>query len=289
MPAMQIHIAHTHVDRLVQAETATTSSLRIVKEITSQIHRVGLQSILSENSPERVESWRQNIDVFRSGILANWSHIVSHYPLVLAPYRSAADTLVFEDRETEDNFDLRFIASLEFDVVQFLDPRVPLAKLLQQGSQLGEYEAPITPMRPREEAWGGDADADGAYRRLYQETSRRLCLPALLRSCRTTLAGFVADESLRGSLPFGRVREEQLLYVPHNLHKLRLWPGSLCAALSDSPINASRPPRSSRTLPSAWHVCTSSASFYTGLAEFASVPRKAPSRMGRLRVRPAVL
>ncbi|KAI0048499.1 hypothetical protein FA95DRAFT_1517415 [Auriscalpium vulgare] len=294
-------------------KTATTSFLRIVKEIASQI-----QSLGTKISPERVESiWRQTIDVFRGGILADCS---------------AADTFPFEDQEAEENFDLQLIASLEIDVVPFLgDARVPdhlilqLAKVLQQGSQLREYEpdddyafTPITPMRPRENAWGGSADADGAYgstapaiavsreRFSYwcfdllflicsdtsqdQEESRKrvaaLCLSALLGRCRTTLAGYVADESLRGNLPFPRVREEELLYVLHKLQELRLWPGSLWAALSDSPTQYAthQPPVDTSLPPSALIADSAKRStrghlfhFYTVLAEIASVPRKAPS------------
>ena len=41
-----------------------------------------------------------------------------------------------------------------------------------------------------------------------QETNRRrvasICLPLLLTRCRTTLVGYIADEELRGSLPFQR-------------------------------------------------------------------------------------
>jgi hypothetical protein len=41
-----------------------------------------------------------------------------------------------------------------------------------------------------------------------RESSRRrvaaLCLPALIGRCRTTLAGYVADEKIRGNLPFPR-------------------------------------------------------------------------------------
>ena len=43
---------------------------------------------------------------------------------------------------------------------------------------------------------------------LDRESSRRrvaaLCLPALIGRCRITLAGYVADEKIRGSLPFPR-------------------------------------------------------------------------------------
>ena len=68
--------------------------------------------------------------------------------------------------------------------------------------------------------------------------------------------GYIADESLRGNLPFPRfvffsdshsncrlnlfvsifrAREEELIYVLRKLLALRLWPGSLWASLSDNP------------------------------------------------------
>ena len=73
----------------------------------------------------------------------------------------------------------------------------------------------------------------------------------LLSRCRTTLVGFIADEELRGTLPFSRYlfvlsrpggtdtiirsREEELLYVLRKLLSLQLWAGTLWAALSQSP------------------------------------------------------
>lgn len=79
-----------------------------------------------------------------------------------------------------------------------------------------------------------------------------LALPSLLERCRFTLVSYVADEALRGNLPFPRfvsftcgcfavaepscrAREEELLYVLRGLLHLRLWPGTLWVALSDSP------------------------------------------------------
>lgn len=79
-----------------------------------------------------------------------------------------------------------------------------------------------------------------------------MCLPLLLSRCRSTLVGYIADEELRGSLPFQRYvfallidlprdddrpryREEELLYVLRKLQNLQLWPGTLWAALSSSP------------------------------------------------------
>jgi len=78
-----------------------------------------------------------------------------------------------------------------------------------------------------------------------------LSLPSLLSRCRSTLVGYVADESLRGNLPFPRLvifsvfvsdadsftraREAELLYVLKKLFTVRVWPGTLWAALSDDP------------------------------------------------------
>lgn len=46
-----------------------------------------------------------------------------------------------------------------------------------------------------------------------------------------------------------RVREDELLYVLRKLLDLRLWPGTLWAALSDAPsANSASPPGTSRTL-----------------------------------------
>jgi hypothetical protein len=49
------------------------------------------------------------------------------------------------------------------------------------------------------------------------------------------MVGYIADEALRGNLPFPRAREDELLYVLRKLLELRLWPGSLWAALSEEP------------------------------------------------------
>ncbi|KAI9456737.1 hypothetical protein HD554DRAFT_2177996 [Boletus coccyginus] len=55
----------------------------------------------------------------------------------------------------------------------------------------------------------------------YQETSRRrvaaLCLPSLLDRCKIAMVGYIADEALRGSPPFPRVHEDELLYVLRKL------------------------------------------------------------------------
>jgi hypothetical protein len=107
-----------------------------------------------------------------------------------------------------------------------------------------------------------------------------------------------------------RVREEELLYVLHKLRELRLWPGSLWAALSETPSKYAREQPGAHTISFVPHgiltdVCTATLTpqavdtslppaeliadsvkrssrahmfhFYSLLCEIASVPRKAPS------------
>ncbi|KAI0040677.1 hypothetical protein FA95DRAFT_1611611 [Auriscalpium vulgare] len=215
---------------LSAASTSTTSFLLIVKEIASQI-----QDLDSKIYPERVESiWHQTIDP----------------PLTLAPPSSASDNLAFEDQEVEEDFHLQLSASTSCPSSASRACRTASpCRSRRFCSQLREYEPdddyafrPITPMRRRENAWGGNTDADGAYGSttpaiavsrerfsywcfdllshmlrhvaryacalLPVEESRKrvaaLCLSALLGRCHTTLAEYVADENLRGNLPFVR-------------------------------------------------------------------------------------
>ncbi|KAL0948488.1 hypothetical protein HGRIS_011055 [Hohenbuehelia grisea] len=289
-------------------KTATTNFLSIVKESTSQLDAFG-----KDISDERAEGiWRQVIDVFRGGILADCSAVES-FPL--------------EVQESEENFDLALIASLEIDVLpHFGDPRVPddlirqLANVLCKGSCLYELDSgdsrPGSPGKdsaqnsfdlsqnglgstdfglalPRERFsyWCLDLlflmcsdnckDQEGPRRRLAA-----LALPSLLSRCRSTMVGYVADEALRGSLPFPRAREEELLYVLRKLHDLVLWSGSIWASLTEEPSKycIEQTPIDHTLGPSALVADAVKRStlahlyhFYPVLCEIASIPRKTPS------------
>ncbi|KAG6810738.1 hypothetical protein H0H92_010542 [Tricholoma furcatifolium] len=289
-------------------KTATTNFLRIVKECAPQINK------LAEDTPsDRIESiWRQVLDVFKGGILADCS---------------AAEEFSLEVQETEENFDLALIASLEIDVAPHLgDSRVPdylvgqLAKILHLGSRLQEslHDAAsqdITDITSQKVESipvhynSGTTETDPlVYRERFsywcfdllflicshttseQEQSRRrlaaLSLPCLLNRCRSTLVGFVADEALRGHLPFSRVREQELVYVLRKLLELKLWSGSLWAGLSEDPsryavqqpeIDSSQSP--AQTIADAVKRSTTAHlfHFYPVLLEIASIPRKLPS------------
>ncbi|EIW78018.1 hypothetical protein CONPUDRAFT_146079 [Coniophora puteana RWD-64-598 SS2] len=310
-------------------KTATTCFLRIVTEAARRLSGFG-----DNLPPERIEAiWRQMIDIFRGGILADCS---------------VAETFSLETQETEENFDLSLISSLEIDIVPHLgDAKVPdsvitqLAKVLHQGSQLYKdasleerLSLPDSPMHERlnrsRNAIGAASsssspdshefekvDLDGfgstAFGALVPRerfsfwcfdllflicsdvttepgASRKrvaaLCLPSLLDRCKSTMVGYVADEALRGNLPFPRAREDELLYVLRKLLETRLWPGTLWAALSDSPTenSASQPGVDASLPPSALvaDVVRRSAVahlfyFYPVLCEIASIPRKTPS------------
>jgi len=113
-----------------------------------------------------------------------------------------------------------------------------------------------------------------------------ICLPLLLIRCRSTLVGYIADEGLRGNLPFQRFREEELLYVLRKLLNLRLWPGTLWAALSPSPsqyavqqplIETSLDPKGLITDAVRRSSKAHLFHFYHVFCEIASLPRKTPS------------
>lgn len=123
-----------------------------------------------------------------------------------------------------------------------------------------------------------------------QESSRRrvaaLSLPALLSRCRMTLVSYIADEALRGNMPFPRVREEELIYVLRKLLEMKLWPGVLWAAFSDAPSKycVEQPPVPADASPSELisdSIKRSSKAhlfhFYDVLCEIAAIPRKTPT------------
>ncbi|KAF5319150.1 hypothetical protein D9619_008506 [Psilocybe cf. subviscida] len=313
-------------------KTATTCFLRIVKECTVQL------KIVDEHLPdERVEGiWRQILDVFRGGILADCS---------------SAESFPLDVQEGEENFDLALIASLEIDVVPHLGgPRIPdvvvaeLGKILQRGSKLydGEHlshtdprtrplpisvstsqshNSSVPPLSPPPQVTMVDLNVNypdlastdfghllprerfsyWCFDLLFlicsnitrdQEDSRKrlaaLSLSSLLNRCRTTLVSYVADESLRGSMPFPRAREEELLYVLRKVLDLRLWPGSLWAALSDNPTKycVAQPGLETATPPTPKELVSDAVKrstvahlfhFYPILCEIATIPRKSPS------------
>ncbi|KAF8626562.1 hypothetical protein AX15_004804 [Amanita polypyramis BW_CC] len=300
-------------------KTATECFLRIVKECAVQMKCLG--QVISD---ERVEAiWRQILDVFRGGILADCSQ---------------AESFSLELQESEETFDLSLINALEIDVVPYLgDSRVPdrlvsqLGTILHYGSRLHrapDYQLAVSDNSGRVNGYPTveKIEMDKSYENGTTETRtvvprerfsywcldllflicssktkenelprRRLAtlsLPSLLNRCRATLVEYVADESLRGHVPFPRVREEELLCVLRKLLELRLWPGTLWAALSENPSKyAAKQPSVAEIMDSSGGNVTPSQlvanavkqssiahlfHFYSVLIEIASKPRQTP-------------
>lgn len=134
--------------------------MRIIRECTQQVKKIGsgrfsnsCYSLLLTRrigiSDDRIEAiWRQIIDVFRGGILADWFAIA--FTVVLYTnihYSSVVDSFSLEIQEAEENFDLALIGALEIDIIpQLGDLRIPdplvaqLAKVLRQGSRLHDSD-----------------------------------------------------------------------------------------------------------------------------------------------------
>ncbi|KAI0824392.1 hypothetical protein BC628DRAFT_1379334 [Trametes gibbosa] len=306
-------------------KTATTSFLRIIKECGLHVRKLQI-----DITADRIEGiWRQVVDTFRGGILADCS---------------AAEHFSLDVQEEEENFDLSLVASLEIDVVPYLgDPSVPdyivsqLARVLQHGSQLraSEDDLPPSPTSLPDESPPARKSAEDRSSREFGKLERfgdgsigmgttapgrflprerfsywcfdllflicsdtsqdqipsrkriaALSLPSLLERCRMTLVSYIADESLRGNLPFPRAREEELLYVLRKLLALKLWPGTLWAALSGSPSTyAVEQPHIDQSLPPSDLIADAVKRskkahlfhFYPILCDIVAVPRKTPT------------
>ena len=149
-------------------KTATTCFLRTATECVTALLRLGqcaffIQRVVDKGSfrecslatsDARVEAiWRQIIEGFRGGILADWYVGIKRHQFyfltgILGDHSSLAETFSLEEQEAEENFDLALISSLEIDLVPHLGgPRVPdylvgqLAKILHKGSQLYRLDA----------------------------------------------------------------------------------------------------------------------------------------------------
>ncbi|KIY49646.1 hypothetical protein FISHEDRAFT_40768 [Fistulina hepatica ATCC 64428] len=288
-------------------KTASNNFLRVVKECGMAMERH------TEEIPgSRVEGvWRQALDVFRGGILADCSF---------------AETLSLEEQEAEENFDLSLVAALEIDVVPYIgDVRLPddlvasLSRMLHRASMLynteNETSSPVSSefekinIRGEMRTHNFEDNAEGKTTEIVpvprerfsywcfdllflicsnmtndREHSRRrlaaLSLPSLLNRCQTTMVDYVADEQLRGNLPFPRVREEELIYILRKLASLRLWPGTLWAALSDEPTKycVEPPGHPSKLVVDVVRRSSLGHLFqlYNVLCDISSIPRRTP-------------
>ncbi|CAE6434947.1 unnamed protein product [Rhizoctonia solani] len=220
-------------------KTATTCVLQVIKDSTLELSK--LDTAVSNPRVEAI--WRQIIDVFRGGLLADCS---------------AAESLPLDVQDAEENFDLALLSSLEVDVVPHLGgTRVPdyvitqFARILHAASAL-HVGGPGPKSNAGSESWEDEDATTESMRSVPRERFAYwafdlltlVCAAVETERCESVLVKYVRDEAIRGNVPFPRVREEEVLYVLRLLLKHQLWSGSLWAAYSDSPSKyaASQPP-----------------------------------------------
>ncbi|TDL18222.1 hypothetical protein BD410DRAFT_900985 [Rickenella mellea] len=291
-------------------KTATSCFLRIIKESTAQLR------VLGHSIPdERIEGiWRKVIDVFKAGILADCT-AAEAFTLEEQEAEENFDLSLVASLEVD-------VVPLLGDprVPDYLI--MHLAKFLHQGSCIYDLSAngrgPFSPGQAHvkdseevvqtEEFIGSTANGQLLPRERFsywcfdllflicsdaakdQENHRRrvaaLSLPSLLQRCRTTLLSYVADEAVRGNYPFPRAREEEVVYVLRKLLTLRLWTGSLWAALSESPSkHATEQPLTDLSLTQSSIISDATKRsdrahllhFYPVLCQIAALPRTTPT------------
>lgn len=298
-------------------KTATTCFLRTVMECTGNISRLG-----QDISDARVEAiWRRIVEGFRGAILADCS-AAEALSLEEQEAEENFDLALISSLEVDLLPHLGNPRVPDYLIVQLAKVLHKGSQLLQQSSMassrledddritgsahtsLESYEHQISNIQ----SLGSTAMGSVVLRERFSfwcldllflicsnvtsdhaESRRRVaasCLPSLLDRCQTAMVSYVADEALRGNLPFPRVREDELLHILRKLLELKLWPGTFWAAFSGAPTQYSsvQPPvdpslPASALLPDI--VRRSSVAhlyhFYTILCELSSIPRQTPS------------
>lgn len=297
-------------------KTATSCFLSIIKECARYVREFGPN--LSDGRVEGI--WWQILDVYRGAIVADCS-VVETFPIQVQESEEKFDLSLIASLEI-DVVPHIGDAHVSDPVIS------QLSRILKQGSMLFDYrseplERPSTAASTRSDASDSTrVELDGnavvgttsvpsllprerfsywCFDLLFlicsntsqdQEQSRRrlaaLSLPTLLSRCQSSLASYVADVSLRGSMPFPRAREEELVYILQKLLTIRLWSGTLWAALSDHPsTNASSQPSASELgLSSPSDLIADSVKrstiahlfyFYSVVSDIASTPGRTPT------------
>ncbi|EJC99516.1 uncharacterized protein FOMMEDRAFT_142756 [Fomitiporia mediterranea MF3/22] len=288
-------------------KTATTSFLLIVKESTKM-----LRSSEKEIPNERVEGiWRHIIDVFRGGILADCRiaeslsleeqeaeemfdiSLVASLETDVVPFvgdSRVSDQIVIQLAKTLHRGSLLYLTDDSAWDERSLTPRSVSSSENTAVDYVGSTMNVDITSRERFAYWcldllfliGSDLVKD---EELLRRRIATLTLPILLHRCRTTLVSYLADEMLRGSYPFPRAREEELVYILKKLLVLRLWPGSLWAAFSPSPsASCSEQPGVEANLspPQLFAEASKRSNkahlfhLYTPLCQIAALPRKPP-------------
>lgn len=290
-------------------KTATSNFLSVVKEAVVYLNRNS-----EDLDEQRIEGiWRAILDVYRGGILADCTPVtqltleqrqeeenfdltlISSLEIDVSPrlgHRRIPDHLVGQLGTILQHGSRIYEADAGWTTPASTSPTTAeFQKVTATGQDLGRTESGALTVRERFSYWClellflicSNVTEENAKER------RRLAainLPCLLSRCKATMVNYVADEALRGNLPFPRARDEELLFVLRELLKLRLHNGSLKAALSQNPTQMSSelPPLDPSQSPSKLVADAVSRSeighlfhLYPVFLEIASIPRKAPS------------
>ncbi|WWC72496.1 uncharacterized protein I206_106458 [Kwoniella pini CBS 10737] len=201
-------------------KTAMTTFVAVLEIVLSTLDEEDI-------SKERFEAiWCQVIEVLSGILLADSS----------------------EDASSDDEaFVINHLTQLRSMMISRLgDSRIPdrliiqLSETLCKASALYHYDVRVNggttaPAIPESQEdlryWALDVLVSLSVRKEGDSDKERriasLAAPALIKRFDQTLRRWLDDQKLRGSLPFGRVREEEILFVLRHLATMQIWEGSL--------------------------------------------------------------
>lgn len=187
---------------LSAADSGASSSEIVAPSSQSLIRCLDTLFFPADLSPEAYQSiWSQLLDLYSGALLTDWYVLLrlsdmaraNPFARLFPVHSSIVDTLSLKDQATDESFDLRYLSSLETDLIPIIgSSRVPdhlivkLARVLQQASrfyrfetdgpvpsspELGEQRAPAA----GEELYGTTAEIVG----LPKERFRRWCFDVL--------------------------------------------------------------------------------------------------------------
>ncbi|WVQ85868.1 hypothetical protein IAT38_008036 [Cryptococcus sp. DSM 104549] len=189
------------------------------------------KEVIDTERYERI--WAQIMEVFSGMLLADSSDDVS---------------------SDDEKFVIAHLSRMKTAIIPRLgDPRVPdriisqLAEVLRKASILYHYDVKVVngttaPGIPESQEalryWALDLlvalgskrkeDVEGEQGEKEQRVTG-LVLPAVLKRFSEAMRRFLEDKKLRGNLPFGRAREDEVLYILRHLATMKVWPSSVDA------------------------------------------------------------
>ncbi|KAJ9119007.1 hypothetical protein QFC22_003496 [Naganishia vaughanmartiniae] len=224
-------------------QTATDSAISMLKDTPRNV-----SSLAKDLSQDQHESlWQQIVEVIRATLLADCSSLSDMPPA---------------EREKEESLDWPFLQMLETHLLPVLGyPEMSdqtlqaLAEIVHSATQLwrgvtsseaGTEEIETLP-RERFHYWCFDLLFIVTSRTSVVDdvqSARRTAgffLPLLVSRCKASLMGYLDELSLRGAIPFERIREEELVYILQRLLDLQVWEDGLRAVMTADGTHAISP------------------------------------------------